>query len=377
MDVELSPERTMLRNSTRAFLESRSPLSRVRELASSPTGFDPHLWADGASLGWCGMLVSEPYGGAGLGAQGVLETAIIAEEFGRLLHPGPFLPVNVVAATVTRLGSDSQRAAILPRLVAGTSVVSWALAEGPGRWDARDLGVTAIRQGAGYRIRGLKRWVQDAAAAEHLLVTCRRDNGLLQLLISSDTPGLAVTTLATADLGRRLADVEFDDVYVEPDSVVAEGVTAETELVRQFALAVVLQCAESVGATARIMEKAVAYAGDRMAFGRPIGSFQAVKHRLAEGATWLEAAQAATWSAVHALGEERSDLLRAVHVAKAFVSRHCPRIIEDCMQVQGGIAMTWEDDSHLYLRRAKSNAMLFGTAQWHADRLCDAIGMTA
>ncbi len=323
------------------------------------------------------MLVSEPYGGAGLGAQGVLETAIIAEEFGRLLHPGPFLPVNVVAATVTRLGSDSQRAAILPRLVAGTSVVSWALAEGPGRWDTRDLGVTAIRQGAGYRIRGSKRWVQDAAAAEHLLVTCRRDNGLLQLLIPSDTPGLAVTTLATADLGRRLADVEFDDVYVEPDSVVAEGVTAETELVRQLALAVVLQCAESVGATARIMEKAVAYTGDRMAFGRPIGSFQAVKHRLAEGATWLEAAQAATWSAVHALGEERSDLLRAVHVAKAFVSRHCPRIIEDCMQVQGGIAMTWEDDSHLYLRRAKSNAMLFGTAQWHADRLCDAIGMTA
>jgi alkylation response protein AidB-like acyl-CoA dehydrogenase len=176
---------------------------------------------------------------------------------------------------------------------------------------------------------------------------------------------------------RRFADLEFSDTYMSLDWVLGATGGVSAQVARQLNLAVVLQCCESVGATERILEKTVDYAKDRVAFGRPIGSFQAIKHLLAEAATWLEAAQAATWSAVHALAEDRSDLARAVHIAKLFTARRCPRIIEDCMQVHGGIAMTWDDDCHLFLRRVKSNSMLFGTQGWHADRLCEVIGMAA
>jgi alkylation response protein AidB-like acyl-CoA dehydrogenase len=307
----------------------------------------------------------------------VIEAAILAEEFGRMLHPGPFLPVNVVADAVSRTGSDKQKESILPELAAGTTIASWAIADGPGCWDARELRISATRDGDAYLVRGSKRWVQDALAADLLLVSCRYDGGVVQLLVPSDSPGIRLTSLTTADIGRRFADVHFQDVYVPPDSVLGEPAAVDAQLARQLQIAVVLQCAESVGAATQILARTVAYAKDRTAFGRPIGSFQAVKHLLAETATRLEAAEATTWAAVRALAEDRDDLARDVHVAKAFVSRHCPHIVEACMQVHAGIAMTWEHDAHLYLRRVKSNSLVFGTARWHADRLCDVIGVAA
>jgi alkylation response protein AidB-like acyl-CoA dehydrogenase len=377
MDVELTSEQALLRDSTRAFLEARAPVQRAAELISGPVGYDAEVWEAGASLGWSAMLVPEDHGGSGLGRQGVIEAAILAEELGRMLYAGPFLPVNVVADALSQVGSSAQKEAILPALVAGTRVATWAIADGPGCWDSRGVDISATRHSDGYVLNGVKRWVQDAVVAELLLVTCRAAEGHVQLLIRSDAPGLAVLPLAVADMTRRYADLEFSDTYVSVDWVLGGGGDVNAQVVRQLNVAVVLQCCESVGATERILEKTVNYAKDRVAFGRPIGSFQAVKHLLAEAATWLEATQAATWSAVHALAEDRPDLARAVHIAKMFTARWCPRIIEDCMQVHGGIAMTWEDDCHLFLRRVKSNSMLFGTEGWHSNRLCEVIGMEA
>jgi alkylation response protein AidB-like acyl-CoA dehydrogenase len=377
MDIELTSEQALLRESTRAFLESRAPLQRTRELISAPVGYDAQVWESGASLGWSGMIVPEEYGGAGLGQQGVFETAILAEELGRTLYGGPFLSVNVVADALSQVGSPAQRSEILPGLVAGTSVATWAIADGPGCWDGRGRVVSATRQADGYVLNGVKRWVQDAAGAELLLVTCWAADRQMQFLVRGDTPGLAIVPLAAADLTRRMADVELSDAYVPADGVLGDANGMTTQIAAQLNLAVVLQCCESVGAAERILEKTVEYAKGRFAFGRPIGSFQAVKHLLAEAATWLEAAQAATWSAVHALAENRSDLARTIHIAKMFTARHCPRIIEDCMQVHGGIAMTWEDDCHLYLRRVRSNATMFGSDGWHSERLCEVIGMAA
>jgi alkylation response protein AidB-like acyl-CoA dehydrogenase len=377
MDVELTSEQALLRDSTRAFLEARAPILRARELVSGPVGYDARIWESGASLGWSAMLVPEAHGGSGLGREGVIEAAILAEELGRMLYTGPFLPVNVVADALSQVGSLAQKEAVLPGLVAGTSVATWAIADGPGCWDDRGMDITATRNADGYVLNGVKQWVQDAAGADLFLVTCRAADGPVQLLVRSDAPGLALVPLAAADLTRRFADLEFSDTYVSLEWVLGEASGVSAQVARQLNLAVVLQCCESVGAAERILEKTVDYAKDRVAFGRPIGSFQAIKHLLAEAATWLEAAQAATWSAVHALAEDRSDLVRAVHIAKLFTARRCPRIIEDCMQVHGGIAMTWDDDCHLFLRRVKSNSMLFGTQGWHSDRLCEVIGMAA
>jgi alkylation response protein AidB-like acyl-CoA dehydrogenase len=377
MDVELTSEQALLRDSTRAFLEARAPVHRARELISGPVGYDAEVWESGASLGWSAMLVPEAHGGSGLGREGVIEAAILAEELGRMLYTGPFLPVNVVADALSQVGSLAQREAVLPGLVAGTSVATWAVADGPGCWDGRGMDITATRNADGYVLNGVKRWVQGAVGADLLLVTCRAAEGQVQLLVRSDAPGLALVPLAAADVTRRFADLEFTDLYILRDWALGEASGVNAQVARQLNLAVVLQCCESVGAAERILEKTVDYAKDRVAFGRPIGSFQAIKHLLAEAATWLEAAQAATWSAVHALAEDRSDLARAVHIAKLCTARRCPRIIEDCMQVHGGIAMTWDDDCHLFLRRVKSNSMLFGTPWWHSDRLCEVIGMAA
>ncbi|HEX5097108.1 MAG TPA: acyl-CoA dehydrogenase, partial [Acidimicrobiia bacterium] len=220
-------------------------------------------------------------------------------------------------------------------------------------------------------------WVQDAQNADILLVTCRDERGrVVQLLVSVDTPGVMIVPLETMDLGRRLARVHFDEVQVPFDAVVGAPSDASAVDV-QLRLAVVLQCAESVGATGRMLERSVEYAKERVAFGRPIGSFQAVKHHLAEALMLVEGAQAATWAAARAVAADASDAARAVHVAKVFVGTECPRVVEMCMQVHGGIAMTWEDDAHLYLRRVQSNRMLFGSPTWHADRLCDVVGVAA
>ncbi len=227
-------------------------------------------------------------------------------------------------------------------------------------------------------VSGVKRWVVDAENAAHLLVTCRDDDDLvLQVLVAAEAPGVTVSPLATMDLGRRIADVELRDVRVELDAVLGDPAGAVAQVDHQLRLAVVLQCAETVGAVSAMLEKTVEYAKHRIAFGRPIGSFQAVKHHLAEAVTSLEAAQAATWAATRSLAVDALDAARMVHIAKAFVGARCPTIVETCMQVHGGIGMTWEDDSHLFLRRVQSNRMLFGSPEWHADRLCDVVGVAA
>jgi alkylation response protein AidB-like acyl-CoA dehydrogenase len=382
MDVEATPEQLMLRDATRSFLESRSPLERVRELAASPAGIDRDAWAEAASMGLHGLLVAESLGGsdpatADGGGDGLIAAAIVAEQFGRLLHPGPFVPHTVVADALARAGSARQQADVLPALLDGSAMATWAIADGPGSWDAAGLRTTATRVGDGYVVTGTKRWVQDAHIADHLFVTCRGDDGPVQLLVPGDAIGVTVTPLESLDLGRRLADVTFAGVEVGADAVVGDADRTPAQLDRQLRVAVVLQCAETVGAAAHVIDKAVAYARERIAFGRPIGSFQAVKHMLAESYTWLEASEAATWAAARAIAADAADAARATHVAKIFVARHCPTIVEQCMQVHGGIAMTWEDDCHLYLRRVQSNRMLHGSPAWHADRLCTVVGVGA
>lgn len=380
MDIALTPEQRMLHEAARSFLAVRAPVKRLRELAESPSGYDETVWAEVAGLGWPGLLASEDVGGAALDADGVLAAAIVAEECGRVLYSGPFASVAVLTDALTRFATPAQRQHFLLGVVGGATVGAWAMADGPGCWDADANAIQATSAqptGGGYAVSGVKRWVPDADRAGFFLVACRSPAGPLQLLVSADRPGVEVRRLVAIDLTRRFFDVEFRAVEVDADAVLGDPSGAPAQMSRQLQLAAVLQCAESVGAVETLLTETVGYARDRVAFGRPIAAFQAIKHHLAGAVTALEAAQAATWAAVRSVATDAGDAPRAVHVAKVFVGRRCPQIVETCMQVHGGIAMTWEHDAHLVLRRVQSNRMMFGSPDWHADRLCDVVGVKA
>lgn len=372
MDTALSEDQRMLQETTRRFLEKQSPVAATRRLIGDAVGVDRDTWRRGAELGWLSLFVPEAHGGMAESAQGVVDAAIIAEELGRVVFPGPFLPVNVVAFAIAQAGEATAHKALLPGLAAGEIIAAWCVAA-PG-----DLagGVRASRsRDLGFVLDGSISYVQDAHIADHLLVTATADEGLSQFVIPAATPGVTITPLETLDLGRRLAVVRFDQVAVGADALIGEPGDAAAQIERQLEVAVALQCAETVGVVDRTLEFTLDYAKHRVAFSRPIGSFQALKHRFADHAMWLEGAKATTAYAARAVQTGSSDAAMAVSVAKSHGGRSSVEIVRDCLQIHGGIGMTWDHDIHLYLRRAVSNEALWGTPAAHHERLCVLAGL--
>jgi alkylation response protein AidB-like acyl-CoA dehydrogenase len=369
VDFELSDEQRMLRDATRRLLEARSPLTAVRAAHDSEPGFDRGLWLEGSALGWPGMAVPEELGGSG---QGIVELAVVAQEHGRLVQPGPFLPTATVTLALVAAGADrpevrERTADVLGGAADGTSILSWAFAE-PGRgWLPEATATQATRAAGGLVVTGVKTSVQDADVADVLLVTARCDGELVQLLVDRSAPGVSCTRLRGLDLGRHLCEVRLDGVRAPESAVVATG-TAAVE--RDLAAGAVLLCAESVGVGARLLEMTVDYAKMRVQFGRPIGSFQATKHKCATMRSQLQGAQVATYYAAMALAAGTDDADTAASVATSFTSEAVSRIAGEALQIHGGIGFTWEHDLHLYLRRAKSNEVLYGDASLHRELLC-------
>jgi alkylation response protein AidB-like acyl-CoA dehydrogenase len=372
MRHEASDDQKLLKDTTRRFVEARSPVAEVRRLLDDPVGFDRDIWRQGAELGWASMFVPEAFGGMAESACGAVDAAIVAEELGRVVFPGPFLPVNVVALALAQEGSYAQRADVLPALATGGLIATWCF-EGVGAKGT--VGVQASAVGDRHVLVGASGFVQDAHVADLLLITASTAAGPTQFLVSPATPGITVTPLDTLDLGRRLSHVRFDAVEVAPDAVVGAVGGASRCVERQLELALVLVCAETVGLTDRALEFTVEYAKDRVAFGRPIGSFQALKHRFADHLMWLEAAKAITDHAARAVQQDDVDAGVATSIAKSHVGGSATEIVRDCVQMHGGIGLTWEHDLHLYLRRAVSNEQLWGTPAAHHERLCQLVGV--
>jgi len=371
MRYDASDDQRLLQATTRRFLEQHSPIAAVRQLLDDADGFDRDLWHHGAELGWASMFVPEAFGGMAEAAMGAIDAAIIAEELGRVVFTGPFVAVNVVASALATAGTDEQRAALLPSLAAGDRVATWCTAA-PGDRTSR---VVAARDGDAWVLDGQCGWVEHAQVADVLLVTAAGDDGPTQLLVDASAPGIVVTPLEGLDLGRRLAAVRFDGVAVDAGAVLGMPGAAEAQIERQLQLAVVLQCAETVGLVDRALEMTIAYSKDRIAFGRLIGSFQALKHRMADHAMWLEAAKAITDHAAAAVHLDAADAPLAASMAKAHVGSCATEITRDCVQIHGGIGLTWEHDLHLFLRRAISNEALWGTPAAHRERLCELVGV--
>jgi alkylation response protein AidB-like acyl-CoA dehydrogenase len=366
----------MLRTVTAKFLEDQGGLRRVRELADDQMGFGAAAWRQAADLGWFAMLVPERFGGGSVTGQGLMDLVEIAEELGRVLYGGPFLPTNVVADAISNFGTEDHQQELLPRIVIGDLIATWCLTEPSGSYDPATTLMNASPTSDGWVLNGTKSVIQDAHVADLFLVTARTDAGeLVQFLVPADTDGITVQPLTSMDLSRRFADVRFDGVPVPRSSVLTQAARTTDAIDRQLAVAITLQCADSVGGLSRVNEMTFEYVNDRFAFGRPIASFQAIKHRCADMYLALLGARSITAAAAEAVQYLSQDAMVTVSMAKAFVGDAFSLGTQHCHQLHGGIAHTWEHDAHLFSRHSKSNEVIFGTPEWHRDRLGRMLGL--
>ena len=352
-----------LRRAVRDFLESVSPSHRVRELMDTETGCDPAVWEQMAGeLGLHGIAVPEEFGGAGAG---MAELAVVFEEMGAALLCAPFFSTVALAAQAVLCSGDTAAMAdYLPGIVDGSTTATLILNGRLDAWDPGAVTLTARADGAGHRIRGDAELVLDGHTADVLLAAANTDAGTSLFAIAADAENLTRQALATLDRTRKVARVRFDGV---PARLIGVEGGAAPGLARTSDLAIVALAAEQVGAARRCLDTAVGYARERIQFGRAIGSFQAVKHRCADMLVLVEGARSA---AVHAAESAAGDELPiAASVAKMTCSDALLQVALDSMRIHGGIGFTWEHDAHLYVRRAKSAELIFGSPDHHAQRL--------
>ena len=375
MRYELTTDQRMFRATTREFLEKETPLTKVRELAGQGRGFARDWWRRGAELGWVSMLVTPEAGGDSISGDGLLDMTIVAAEMGRLVSPGPLVVTNVVAAALSEADTYPEHRGVVDTLMAGEAVATWAVYEPDRGWDPAGARMTATPDGDGYVLRGAKDRVESGDQADYLLTVAVTPEGLSQFLVPVDTAGLTVTPLSSLDLVRRFVRVDFDDVRVPARALVGAAGAAAPAIERQLQLGVVLQCAGLGGVVERVLEFTIQWAFDRYSFGRPLASYQALKHRFADMKLWLEASHGTTEAAAAAVQNRRADAAELVSVAKSYVGQRATDIIQDCVQLHGGLGVTWEHDIHLYLRRATVDRVTLGTPAEHRRRLADILGM--
>lgn len=358
-----NPEQMLFASTAQAFLEKEVPLGRVRQLHADGTSFDDDWWRRAAELGWASLLVPEELGGGSVSGNGVADLALLAEQAGRTVAPGPLHAVSVVLAGLVEAPQGHE--GTIEALIAGESIASWATYEPKRPFAPTAPSVTATRTDSGYRIDGVKDRVEAGAEADLLLVVALCDGQPRQLLVPTGTPGVTVTAQKSVDLVKRYARVEFDGVTVDESALVGTAEQTPAIIERQRQIALVLICAETVGILDAVLEMTNQWLLDRNSFGRPLASYQALKHRFADMKMWFEAARATTTGAVAAVGARSEDASKLVSVAKAYVSERAPVMLQDCVQLHGGIGVTWEHDLHLYLRRASLNRAMFGAPEDH------------
>ena len=370
MLLERTPDQEFFRETTLRFLGEHVPPGEVRRLRDDPAGFGDEYWSKGADLGWTSLLVDEAHGGGSISDAGLVDLTLVADAFGRRAAPGPLIPTNVVAATL----SDADGTAwsgVLDALLAGTSVATWCFAEPVPLAGLGHVALTVEVDGADVVLRGTKRPVESADQADHLLVTGRTGEGLSQVLVPRDAPGVTIAPLRTLDLTRRFSIVSFDDVRVPARTVVGEVGQADDQVERQLQRAVVLGNAQSVGAMQAGFDMTVEWAFDRYSFGRPLASYQALKYRFADMLCWLEASHAIADEAAIAVASAAPEAGELVSAAKAYIGQYGSEVLQDCVQLHGGIGVTFEHDLHLFLRRHTVDRTLYGTPSEHRQRLTD------
>ncbi|HYH32799.1 MAG TPA: acyl-CoA dehydrogenase family protein [Pseudonocardia sp.] len=371
MQLVFDTEQEDLRRSVRRFLENEVPLATVRTLMDAPGAHDPALWRRMAEeLGLQGLMVPEEHGGSGAG---FVELAVVAEEMGRAIMPGPFLSTAVLAVSaVLDAGDDEAAKDLLPGIADGSTVATLAVTEAGGRWELDATAAEARPDGQGWALHGVKDFVPDGALADLLLVVARTDAGLSLFAVDGASARLTRTALPTLDQTRPLARVELDGVAAR--LVGTDGEAGRTVL-RTLHKAAVALALEQVGGAQAALDMAVAYATQRVQFGRVIGSFQAVKHKAADMMLKVESARAAAYYGAWAVAADSDEVPSVASLAKAYCSDAYFSAAAENIQIHGGIGFTWEHDAHLHLKRAEATRLWLGDPSWHRARLADAIGV--
>ena len=364
----LTSDQELLRDTTARYLDDHAPLTRLRKLRDDPAGFEPSYWTGGAELGWTMLLVGEEHGGGSVSGRGAVDLAMLAYEFGRHAAPGPLVDCNVVAAALSdhlATGQDGElQSVVLGEVIAGSAIATGCLGAAP--WQRPGEATIAIRRdGDDVVIDGSIRPVESARHAGYLLVTGRSDAGMTQVLVPANALGVEIKALKGMDVTRRFAGVSFDGVRAPASALVGAFGRADEQVGRQIQNAAVILSAESVGAMDSAFQMTLDWAFDRYTFGRALASYQALKHRFADLKSWLEASHAVADAAAEAVADRTDLAAETASSAKAYVGEQGPELAQDCVQLHGGIGVTYEHDLHFFLRRVTLNRLLYGTPAEH------------
>jgi alkylation response protein AidB-like acyl-CoA dehydrogenase len=373
MDIGFTEEQELLRETARKFLDSECDSRFVRERMAEPAAVTDTFWHQLAEPGWLGIVYPEADGGIGLG---LVDLVVLMEEMGRRVMPGPFLSTVLLGgAAIAEAGASAQRRGWLPRITAGEVKVALAWTEPALRWDAAGIALPAREAGGGFILSGSKLFVGDAHLADILVVAVRTrdgstmEDGVSLFLVPRDTPGLTIALMPTIDETRKLCEVRFDNLSLPASALLGEKHSGWAPLSRVVARATVALCAEMCGGAQQVLDMTVDYAKLRIAFGKPIGSFQGVKHQAADMLVAIENAKSLTYYAAWAFDQGLDEAPLAVSMAKAAASDMARKVAGTGIQLHGGIGMTWEHDLQLYFKRAKASEVAFGDATWHRERV--------
>jgi alkylation response protein AidB-like acyl-CoA dehydrogenase len=367
-----SEDQRLIRDSARALLAGRAGPAKLRAALSEPGSYDGELWRTMVELGWTGLALPEDCGGAGLGW---VELCILQEEQGRFLVASPFFATSALAAPLISASANAtQRRALLTRIARGEVRIACALNGTDGRPPPEGISVSLETRAGGFTLRGVSDFVIHADSADLLLVLARAPHaqgaeGISVVVIPAASAGVTIHPHVMLDLTRPMSRVGLNGVIVEPQQILGEAGAAGTAIAEALDRARIALASEALGGAERVLEMTTAYVKERMQFGRPIGSFQAIKHRLADMMIEVEAAKSAAWYAACVADERPEELSEAAAIAKSY----CCDAFFDCaanaIQLHGGTGFTWEHDVHLYFKRARATAMLLGSPAWQRERL--------
>ncbi len=378
MNFGFNDEQELLRSTARKFFENECGSDTVRRLMETPEGISPDLWTKLAEQGWLGLVYPEAYDGMGLG---LVDLVVLMEEMGRAVVPGPYFSAVLLGGlAIAEAGSEAQKKEWLPKIAAGDRRVALAWMEPSAQLGPAGVTLTAVEKGGQYALSGTKLFVHDAHTADALVVAARTRpgagaDGVSLFLVPKGTRGLEVTLLPTMDQTRKLCEVALSDVTVGAAALLGAAGAGWAPLARVLDRATVALCAEMCGGAQKVLDMTVEYAKIRQAFGRPIGSYQGVKHRAADMLVDVENSKSITYYAAWALDEGAAEAPLAVSMAKAYVSDAYRRVASAGIQLHGGIGFTWEHDLHLYFKRAKGSEFTFGDATHHRERVAQLVNL--
>jgi len=377
MDFSFTEEQEMLRTSARGFLGRECPKSKLRELEADERGYDPHTWRNMAELGWTGLALPEGYGGTG---GQFMDLVVLLEEMGRNIFPSPFFStVALCSLPILEFGSKGQKEDFLPKVASGEIILALALTESSARYEASEIRLRATPKGEAYILEGTKLFVNDANVAHYLLVVTRTSDpenpqeGITLFLVDAKSPGIDVEVIPTTASDKQ-CQVNFDKVSVPRHNILGE-VNQGWEIV-EFILqkATILKCAEMIGASQAVLEMANSYAKERVQFGRPIGSFQAIQHKLADMLIEVDGAKYLVYEAAWKISQGRPAMLE-VSMAKAKASQVHQRACLDGIQIHGALGFSQDHDMGLYFRRVKAGEFALGDGDFHRERIAAELGL--